>query len=202
MSKYTEQSDDVTFSEPILAQKGVKCKVVFAELTQWEAKTNGEKNGKKFDACKLTIQIDDDTVRTEHADAKPKLTIEDQFNIEPFPYESKKEFDQDGRPLVKMLGRTKLYQLEEAFGFDPIFQVNGTAVAPFITRTGKKVAPKLEGVKRVLNPDFFDAYFTAEGIPVMTNWENKTVYADIEVVTHETYGSKNVVGKYVKAPTV
>lgn len=192
MSKYTEEQDDVQFSEPILAQKGVRIGVQFAEKTQWENKIDG----KKYDACKLTHQISDDSVKTEHSDAKPKLTIEDQFNIEQYPYRDKKSGE------IKKLGKTKLYQLEQAFGFDPCFQVNGQPVEAHVTKNGNKVAPKIEGVKRVINPAFFDAYFTADGDPVIDNWIGKTVYADIEVETSEQYGSKNVIARYVKAPAI
>ncbi len=196
MSKYTEEQDDIQFSEPILAQKGVRLGISFAEKTEWEAKTAGIKNGNKFDACKLTLTISDDSVKTEHADAKPRLTIEDQFNIEAFTYEDKKTGE------VKKLGKTKLYQLEQAFGFDPIFKVNGTIVPPFITKNGNKVAPKIEGVKRVINPDFFDAYFTQDGNPVVDNWIGKTVYADVIVELSEQFGNKNAIGRYVKAPAL
>ena len=196
MSRYTDEQEDVQFSEPILAQKGVRCGTSFVERTEWEAKTNGLKNGQKFDACKVTLTISDDSVKTEHSDAKPRLTIEDQFNIVQFPYEDKKT------GAVKMLGRTKLYQLESVFGFDPVFKVNGQVVEPFITRNGNKVAPKVEGVKRTVNPDFFNAYFTTDGNPIVDNWIGKVVYCDIELQQSEQFGSKNTVGKYVKAPAV
>lgn len=196
MSKYTEEQDDIQFSEPILAQKGVRLGVSFAEKTEWEAKTNGMKNGSKYDACKLTLTISDDSVKTEHADTKPRMTIEDQFNIEAFPYEDKKT----GK--VKKLGRQKLYELEGAFGFDPIFIANGEKVEPFITKSGNKVAPKIEGVKRTLNPDFFNAYFDENGAPRMDNWAAKVIYADIEVEKSEKFGDKNVIKKYVKAPAI
>ena len=196
MSRYTDEEEPIIFSEPILAQKGVRLGVSFAEKTEWEAKTGGVKNGQKFDACKLTVTISDDSVKTEHADAKPKLTIEDQFNIEQFPYEDKKT------GAVKMLGRTKLFQLEQAFGFDPIFKLNGQVVEPFVTKNGNKVAPKIEGVKRVINPDFFNAYFDEDGRPRVDNWIGKVIYADIEVESSEQYGNKNVIAKYVKAPAI
>jgi len=192
MSKYTEEQDDVQFSEPILAQKGVRLGIQFAEKTVWKNKHDGQ----EYDACKLTTIISDDSVKTEHADAKPKMTIEDQFNIVQYPYLDKKSGE------MKKLGKTKLYQLEAAFGFDPVFQVNGKQVEPFVTRNGNKVAPKLEGVKRVLNPDFFDAYFNQDGTPKVDNWVGKTVYADIEVETSEQFGSKNVIARYVKAPAI
>jgi hypothetical protein len=196
MSKYTEEADDVQFSEPILAQKGVRCGVSFAEKTEWEEKTKGVKNGIKKDACKLTLQISDDSVRTEHADAKPKLTVEDAFNIQTFIYEDKKT----GEP--KKLGRQKLFQLESCMGFDPCFQVDGKAVEPFVTKAGNKVAPKIQGkeVKRVVNPDFFNAYFDENGNPKTDNWIGKTIYADIEVEESVQYGNKNVIARYVKAP--
>lgn len=195
MSYMTEQ-DDVQFSEPILAQKGVKLKLNFAEKTEWEAKTKGVKNGDKYDACKLTLDIDDDSVKTEHADAKPRRTIEDQFNLQQFPYEDKKTGE------IKKLGRSKLYQLEEAFGFEPIFLVNGAKVDPFITKTGAKRAPKIEGVKRALNPDFMDAYFSGDGVPKMENWSGKTIYANVGVESSEQFGDKNTIEAYVKAPVI
>lgn len=192
MSKYTEEADDVQFSEPIIAQKGVRLGIQFVEKTEWKNKHDGQ----SYDACKLTTIISDDSVKTEHADAKPKLTIEDQFNIVQYPYLDKKSGE------MKKLGKTKLYQLEQAFGFDPCFQVNGQPVEPFITRNGNKVAPKIEGVKRVINKDFFDAYFDSNGNPKVDNWIGKTIYADVEVETSEQFGSKNVVSRYVKAPAI
>src|SRR3990167_2084197 len=194
MSKYTEEQDDIQFSEPVLAQKGVRLGINFVEKTEWEAKTGGVKDGRKFDACKITLQISDDTVKTEHADSKPRMTIEDQFNLERFPYEDKKSGE------TKWLGRTKLYQLEEAFGFDPVFKVNGKTVDPFITKTGTKRAPKIEGVKRVMNEDFFNAYFDENREPKKDNWIGKTVYADVNVQKSEQFGDKNVIDRYVKAP--
>jgi len=190
MSKYTEEQDDVQFSEPILAQKQVRCGISFVEKVEWKNKHDGQ----TYDACKVTLTISDDSVKTEHADAKPKLTIEDQFNIVQYPYMDKKT------GTIKKLGKTKLYQLEQAFGFDPRFQVNGQPVEPFVTKNGNKVAPKIEGVKRVINPEFFEAYFTSNGDPVIDNWIGKTVYADIEVETSEQFGSKNVIARYTKAP--
>ena len=191
MSIYTEEQDDVQFSEPILAQKGVQLKVAFVEKTSWKNKIDGQ----AYDACKLTLTIaEPSSVRTEHADAKPKLTIEDQFNIVSYPYTDKKTGEK------KSLGRTKLYQLEQAFGFDPVFKVNGQVVAPFVTKAGNKVAPKIEGVKRSLNPDFFDAYFDGSGSPRVDNFVDKIIYADIEVERSEQYGNKNVIARYVKEP--
>jgi len=194
MSIYTEEQDEIKFSEPVMAQKGVKMKVNFAEKSEWEAKTNGVKDGRKFGACKLTLDIDDDSVRTEHKGGKARMTIEDQFNIQQFPYEDKKTSEQ------KILGRAKLYQLEGALGFEPIFKVDGEVVEPYITKNGNKVAPKIEGVKRVLNPDFFNTYFSEDGVPNMDNWAGKTIYADLTVEKSEQYGDRNSVSRYVKPP--
>lgn len=196
MSKFLEEGDEIVFSEPILAQKGVKCKVTFAERTEWEAKTGGVKNGEKFEACKLTLQIEDDSVKTASENAKPRLTVEDQFNIVQFPYEDKNTGEK------KMLGRTKLYQLEEVFGFDPCFTVGGKKVEPYVTKSGRKVAPKLDGVKRVLNPDFFNAYFSTAGDPIVDSWMDKTVYCDIKLEKSEQFGDRNSVDRYVRPPAV
>ena len=196
MPNYLTEEDDVQFSEPILPQKWVKLKVTFAEKTQWEAKTGGEKNGNKYDAVKLTLEIDDTSVRTEHADARPKKVIEDQFNIVQFPYEDKKTGE------VKKLGKQKLYEIEGAFGFEPIFLVDGKRVEPFVSKAGNKLAPKVEGVKRVINPDFFDAYFNGEGVPKLENWSNKTIYADVDLEVSEKFGNRNSIVRYVKAPLI
>jgi hypothetical protein len=201
MSKFTDEEESVRFREPIIPQKKVKMKVTFAERVEWKLKKDVTvagieyKQGTAFDACKLTLQIDDTSVRTEHADADPKLIIEDQFNIVGYPIISK-----DGES--KMMNRQKLFQLETVFGFDPVFKVGGQFVEPYITKNGNKVAPKIEGVKRVINPSFFDAYFSTVGDPVMSNWENKTVYADIGLEFSEQYGNKNTILAYVKAPLI
>lgn len=192
MSNYLTEADDVQFSEPIMAQKGVKLKVNFAEATKWKSKVDDV----EYEAMKLTLDIDDSSVKTEHADAKPRYTIIDQFNLSQFPYTDKKTGE------IKKLGRSKLYQLEESFGFDPIFMVNGEKVEPFITRTGSKRAPKIEGVKRVLNPEFMDAYFNGNGSPKMENWAGKQLYANVGVETSEQFGDKNVIEAYVKAPSL
>lgn len=186
------ETDDVQFSEPIKAQKNVRCGITFAEKVTWKNKVDGQ----EYDALKLTLQISDDSVTTEHDDAKPKLTIEDQFNLVQYPYTDKKTGQ------VKKLGRQKLFQLEKAFGFDPIFQVEGQPVEPFVTRNGNKVAPKIAGVGQILNPDFASAYFSESRTPDLNNWVGKTLYANIGVETSEQYGSKNIVEAYVKAPQI
>lgn len=191
MSYLTEQ-DDVQFAEPILAQKCVKLKANFVEAIKWKSKVDGL----EYVAIKLILDIDDNTVKCEHADAKPRLTIVDQFNLSQFPYTDKKTGE------TKKLGRSKLYQLEEAFGFDPVFMVNGKKVDPFITKTGAKRAPKIEGVKRTLNPEFMDAYFSGEGTPKMENWSGKTIYANVGVEQNETFGSKNTIQAYVNSPSI
>lgn len=196
MSKFTDESEDIVFYEPIIAQKGVKMKIQFAESTTWEAKTAGVKNGNKYEAIKLTLLIDDKSVKTESETSKPRLTIEDQFNIVNFPYEDKQTGEK------KTLGRAKLYQLEEAFGFEPVFKVGSEVVEPHITKSGKKVAPKLEGVKRVVNPDFFYAYFSTAGDPIVDSWVDKTIYADIKLERSEQFGDRNAIDRYVKAPLV
>ena len=104
---WTDEQDEQVFSEPILAQKGVKLKLNFAEATKWKSKVDD----KEYEAIKLTLDLDDDSVKCEHADARPKTIILDQFNLAQFPYTDKKTGE------VKKLSRSKLYQLEEAFGF-------------------------------------------------------------------------------------
>lgn len=207
MSRYTEEHDEITFTEPILAQKAVRCEVQFAAKSEWEVKQKAGWTaeqmmtmvpylGKKYDVCKLTINIVDESVRTEHDNAKPKTTIEDQFNIEQYPYPDK----ESGQ--LKKMGKQKLYELEAALGFDPVFTVGGKPVEAFVTKNGNKVAPKIDGVKRGVNPAFFDAYFTSDGTPVVDNWVGKTIYCDIGVEKSEKFGTKNVVARYLKAPVI
>lgn len=190
MSWSTEEDVQV-FSEPFMAQKGVKLKVNFAESAKWKSKVDE----KEYEAVKLTLDLDDDTVRCERADSKPKRTIIDQFNLAQYPYK-----DKDGN--LKKMGRSRLYQLEEAFGFEPIFTVNGQKVEAYLTKAGNKIAPKLDGVVRIPNPEFIDAYFNGDSSPKMENWSGKTLYANVGVETSEQFGDKNVIQAYVKAPAI
>lgn len=192
MSNMLTEEDDIQFAEPILAQKGVKIEIMKAEKTVWKNKVDGE----NYDALKLSVVINDDSVRTEHSDAKPKLVVDNQFNVVSYPYMDKKT------GTVKKLGRANLYQLETAFGFDPVFTVAGKQVDAFVTKTGSKVAPKIEGVKRALNPDFFDAYFNGDNSPKIENWIGKKLLADIGVEVSEQFGSKNTINRYIKAPQI
>lgn len=204
MSIFLEEKDEVQFAEPILAQKGVRLGVTGIEKTEWKLKKDINVNGKDyakdtaFPACKIKLTISDDSVKTEHEDSKPKLTLEDQFNLVRYPVVDKKT------DMGKMMGRQRLYELEAAFGFDPCFEIDGQPVEPFVTKNGNKVAPKVKGkeVDRKLNPDFFNAYFDNNGEPIMSEWVGKTIYADIKVETSEQYGSKNVIDRYVKAPQI
>lgn len=196
---WQDEGDDVQFSEPILAKKDCQVRIDAAEATEWKVKETAKGGapgyeGQAFKALKLTCTITDASVQTEHEGGKPRLTLEHQFNIDRYPYLDKKT------GTVKWLGRQALYDLEEAFGFDPIFTTaDGQPVDPFITRTGRKVAPKVEGVKRHLNPDFLSAYFTPDGTPNL-EWAGKTVHADIDVERSEQFGDKNVIKRFKAVP--
>lgn len=192
MSVFTTEQDEIQTFEPILAQKQVKLQLGFAESSEWTSKV--DKN--KYPAAKFTWGIIDKTVKTEHDDAQPRLTVVDQFNLLRFPYPDKKTGE------TKYVGRNALYQLEAALGFDPIFMAGDGIVEPHITKSGNKVAPKGDNVKRVVNPDFFNNYFNEEGVPNMDNWFDKVIYADIGVEHSEQYGSKNIIKRYVKAPVI
>ncbi len=207
MNKFLDEAEEVQFSEPILAQKGVRVGVTFAEGVVWTIKdkekwsdaqreTMQSMIGQEFKALKLSLTISDDSVQTEHSNAKPRLTIEDQFNIQKYPYPDKN----DGS--LKWLGRQKLYQLEEALGFDPTFKAGGEIVEAHITKSGRKVAPKVDGVTRVLNPDFFDAFFDGDGNPKTDNWVGKALYADVTLEKNEQFGDRNAIARYVKGPEV
>ena len=196
---WQQEQDDVVVTEPILAKQDCQLEIVSAESAEWTVKASIDGGapgyeGQTFKAMKLTLSITDPNVQTEHEGARPRLTIEHQMNLDRYPYLDKKS----GR--VKWLGRANLYELEEAFGFDPIFtNGEGQPVEPYLTRTGRKVAPKGEGIKRSLNPAFTQAYFTPEGNPNL-GWAGKQVYADIGVEKDERYGDKNRVQRFKRAP--
>lgn len=185
-------TDDIQVIEPIIAQKNVSIEILSAEKTTW----NNKVDGNPYDALKLSIKIVDSSVKTEHENAKPKLVFDNQFNVTSYPYIDKKTGE------TKKLGRENLYQLESAFGFDPVFVVNGSRVEPYITKNGNKVAPKIEGVKRSINPDFFDAYFNADNSPKIENWIGKKLCADIGVENNEQFGAKNVIKRYLKPQAI
>ncbi len=207
MSIYTDEQEEIQFSEPILAQKGVRCGITHAEKGQWEVKAKASWTpeqletmesliGQKFDCLKLKLTISEESIRTASENAKPKTALEDQFNIVNYPFPDKKT------GALKKMGKQKLYELEGAFGFDPVFKVGGKIVEPFVTKSGAKVAPKIDGVTRSVNPDFFNAYFDSEGNPKSENFVGKVIYVDVGVEKSDQYGAKNVVARYVKPPVM
>lgn len=208
INKFAEQSDEQSFFEPILEKKECQVRITNVEHAMWEVKKDDNNSlktaaleeagliGKKFNALKIELEITDEDVRCEHEDAKPSRTVNTQFNTEQYPYFAKK----DG--VIKKLGRAQLYQIEEAFGFEPVFiDGSGQVVEAHVTKTGRKVAPKVEGVKRRLNPDFLGAYFEVgtddDGndllLPVSANWIGRDMIAHIGVESSEQYGNKNIV---------
>ena len=194
--RWADEQDEIQFSEPILAKKDCKVRIDFAEPAEWKVKeTVPGHGGETYKAMKLTVIITDENVQTEHADAKPRLTIEHQLNIEKYPYLDKKT------GTVKWLGRAGLYDLEAALGFEPRFVgPDGQQVEPYVTRTGRKAAPKIDGVKQMLNPDFAAAYFHEDGTVNPSNWIEKNVYADIDVERSDQYGDRNVIKRFKAAP--
>ena len=197
---WQEEQDDVILTEAVLPQKDVQLRIDVAEPATWTVKAASDggapgHEGEPYPAMKLTLAIaDPSSVKTAHENARPRLTIEHQMNLARYPYADKKTGE------VKWLGRQGLYDLEEAFGFDPVFtNGNGQPVEPFITRTGRKVAPKGEGIKRSLNPAFTQAYFTADGNPNL-EWSGKTVYADLDIEESSQFGDRNRITRFKKAP--
>lgn len=196
-----DRGDVQVFTEPINTKKDVAVEIIAAVSGTWKVKDEAVAvdptlAGKETKTVKVTVQITDESVTTEHAESRPRLTFEQAFNIENHPYVDKK----DGS--VKSMNRGLLFSLEEALSFEPVFvDGQGTVVAPFITRTGRKAAPKIEGVRRLLNTDFRKAYFTEEGNPNL-NWSGIKVYADIELQTSEDdrYPAKNQITRFKKAP--
>lgn len=205
MSQQVER-DEVVFKEPIVAQKDVKARIDFAEPTDWKPKEAVRQLGEVKDAykaAKLTIIITDDTVRTEHEDAIPKSIIEDQFNVERYPYVQKDKKTKNPTGELGWMGRQKLFDIESAFGFDPCFvDKDNQPVEPKITRAGNKVAPKIEGVARVLNPAFVASYFHPDMTVNPDNWIGKEILIDVEVEKSEQFGDKNSIARYKKQPSV
>lgn len=193
---WQEEQDEVISFGPIVAQKDVRLEIAVAEQAQWTVKDSVPGHeGEVYPAMKLTLTIaDPSTVRTEQENVRPRLTLEHQMNLARYPYVDKKSGE------VKWLGRQGLYDLEEAFGFDPVFtNGSGQTVDAFVTRMGRKVAPKGEGIKRSLNPAFTQAYFTADGSPNL-EWSGKTVYADIDVEKSDQFGDRNRIVRFKRAP--
>ena len=204
---FLEQGDKQSFFEPIKKKDDCAVRIDFAEHNWWTPKeeTMGmlpENEQRKYNAVKLTVTIIDENVECEHENARPKTTLDVQFNTEAYPYVNKKTGE------ISKMNRGMLYQLEEAMGFEPYFvDGNGNAVDAFITKTGRKVAPKVPGVARRLNEDFFNAYFSfktdeelgiPKAMPVIDNWVGKEILASIDIEHSEQYGSKNVVKRFKK----
>ena len=196
---WQDESDEVILTEPVQPKKDCKLEIISAESAEWKVKEASKggapgHEGEVYQAMKLTLSITDPSVTTEHDGSRPRLTLDHQFNIDKYPYLDKKS------GTVKLLHRQHLYDLEEAFGFDPLFtNESGEAVEPYITRNGRKVAPKGEGIHRKLNPSFVSAYFTSEGKPNL-EWQGKTVFADIGIEASEQFGDRNKVLRFKKAP--
>lgn len=200
------ERDVVVFREPIKAQKDVKVKITNVENSTWKPKPQvvgvatdeGVTLKDSYNACKVSVMIADDSVSCENADAIPKSQIDDQFNIQQYPFVDNKKGGKLG-----WMPRSKLFQLEKAFGFEPCFEdANGNKLEPFITRNGNKVAPKVDGVGQVLNPDFVGAYMNEDGTINPTNWVGKEIRVDVGMESSEQYGDKNVIKNYKKAELI
>ena len=199
---YTQERDEVIFREPMLEQQDVQAKISFAEPSEWKLKDQvkaigGDQVKDIYKACKLTVAITDDSVKTEHPDALPKMIVEDQFCVQKYPYVDKKT----GK--LAWMNRQKLFDLERAFGFDPCFvDRQGNSVEPYISRTGSKLAPKVDGCARVINADFLSNYFHEDMTINPTNWIDKSILVDIGVEKSEQYGDKNIIKRYKKVSTI
>ena len=197
---WQDESDTVQFAEPILPKKDCRVRIDFAESVDWTVKAANKggapgHEGEVYHAMKLTVVITDPNIQIEHEGGKPRLSLEHQINLDKYPFLSKKT------GTVEWMGRNGLYELEEALGFDPVFVDGaGASVEPFLTRSGRKVAPKVEGVKRQVNLDFASSYFHPDGSVNPDNWINKIVYADIEVEKSEQYGDRNRIARFKRAP--
>lgn len=193
---WQDESDEVIITEPILAQKDVKGRIDFVEPETWTVKeTVPGHGGEPHPALKLTVTITDDSIKTEHENSRPRLTIEHRFNLDKYPYLDKKS------GTVRFMGRQNLYDLEEAFGFEPVFtNGDGQPVDAYVTRNGRKVAPKGEGIHRKPNAQFMEAYFTQDGSPKLDAWINKDIYMDVAIEVSDQFGDKNRITRFKGTP--
>jgi hypothetical protein len=202
----TQERDEVVFKEPILKQSDVKARITFAEPADWKpkaatveaAREDGTQIEASYKAAKVTVVLTDiDSVRTENEDAIPKSIIETQLNVVRYPHVNKKEGG------IAWMGRQMLFDIETAFGFEPVFvDAEGNEVEPHITKSGNKVAPKIKGVARVMNPEFKRAYFHEDMTVNPTNWIDKDVLIDVDVEKSEQFGNKNVIKRFKKLSAV
>jgi len=177
--------------EPIMEKKDCRIKILGATKHNWKPK---EATGvtEETNAMKLELSIEDDDAVTENKDAKARKRIDDYINLAPHPY-----VDKSGEK--QMLRPSKVYQLQRALGFDPVFVGDaGEPVPPRITRTGAKACPV--GCHERLNPDFLDAYFDSNDEPKFGSWVDKDVIAHVGVDPGtEEFSPSNKVRSY-KAP--
>src|SRR3990167_8533714 len=185
MGMYSDEADAVISSEAVMPLKKCALQISFVERNDWTAKTE-EHKGEKFPALKVTYRITDERAKTESADANVKA-VEDVLNLVKFPYTDKETGE------VKWLRRGKLFEIERAFGFEPVFvNEQGQVLEPRVSKkTGGKYGPK--GSSQKLNPDFEEAYFDASGNPKVDNWSDKEVLADIDIERSEQFGDRNKV---------
>jgi hypothetical protein len=204
-----ESGDPQSFDEPIQPKRGCKLKVHFVEAADWVPKDEvlrldpGVRRASanpqdllehpKFRALNLQLRVIDDNVETEHTEGRPAI-ITDRFPLQRYPYWSKKN------QAIDWMNRFKLFQLEEAFGFEPVFLAeDGERLEARITRTGRKLAPKVAGVRRVLNPEFQGAYFDQDLRPKVDNWLDQDLTADVVLDPDEGFGERNSIARYVTA---
>ena len=195
---WQNEYEDVQLTEPIQPKKDCLVQIAAAEGASWTVKPASEGGapgfeGQVFPAMKLTVLITDPNVETEHEGSRVRRTIEHRLNLDRYPFK-----DKNG--AVGWMGKQGLYELEEALGFPPVY-VNAELqpVEPFITRTGRKAAPRGEGIKRQLNQDFLRAYFTPEGNPNL-EWAGKNLAADIEIQRDDRYGDRNRIVRFKPVP--
>ena len=185
MGMYSDERDAVVSNEPIMPLEKCRLEITFVERNDWTSKAEDHK-GEKFPALKVTYKVIDERAETESKDANVKA-VEDVLNLTKFPYTDKTTGE------TKYLRRGKLFDLERALGFEPVFvDESGKAVEPRVSkRNGNKYGPK--GSSQTLNTDFEDAYFDAGGNPKVDNWIDKEVLADIDIERNEEFGDRNKV---------
>lgn len=183
-----ELAEKARVFEPVMEKKDCKMKVLGAEKHNWKPK-EGTGVTEETPAMKLQLQIDDEGAVCENSDAMPSLNINDFINLAPHPYVSK-----SGE--VAKLRTGKLFQLQRALGFEPLYiGEGGEPVEPKVSKTGKKYCPA--GASEKLNPDFIEAYFDEQDEPRFDAWIGRDIVAHVVVRKSEEYGNSNEVKSYV-----
>jgi len=197
--------------EPIMEKKDCKIRILGAKPGEpnangdlgWEqkgdyAQKNENGDPKRTKTMILELEIIDEDAKPINKDAKIRKRFEDRL----IAVETHPTILKDSGVSVKQ-PPSKLYQLQQAFGFDtPYFNKDGNPDTAPLGRTGKPYCPK--GWSMGINEEFADAYFitndNGEAEPKFGVWE-VGIDGSREIVAHvrvETYNDnvKNGIKSY------